>query len=388
MSKTWGGTMKLYSVLMVGGFLAVLSTDLWAEKAFVYSALVEQSGVIACSSDESVSCELSAVAWVKGDNHGQIIWGNDKTPKSANESGVFAMSYTGKVFQADVVKTFYFFSPFSQIGKIEAMSSTPDGRFAMVATAFDRFDENNAELDKYNTLIVWPTATPEKAKVVLPSQRQGIESSLALRNRIANAIQRKYGKQATYFKVEGLALLPGNRLLFGIREIGQNYASFDYRVVLLEGHYQVLGEEFVLDRQAELEVICDFSAVADTVGRKVGLSSIEYDALQKRLYLLTSYEDNHSGKIGAYMWVVPVADDGVLGAIELVKNADGLPFEFTHKAEGLAVLEDGRVLIVHDDDRNLTDVHIGGANGGQLRTRKSNEAAFDILRVFKKSRPQ
>lgn len=68
-------------------------------------------------------------------------------------------------------------------------------------------------------------------------------------------------------------------------------------------------------------------------------------------------------------------------SLQLVRTSDGLPFELPHKAEGLALLDDGRLFIVHDDDRNMTNVRFGRKNGGQLRARRLNETPFDILKV-------
>jgi hypothetical protein len=50
-----------------------------------------------------------------------------------------------------------------------------------------------------------------------------------------------------------------------------------------------------------------------------------------------------------YLWVLP-DNNGMLGvSLQLVRTSDGLPFELPHKAEGLALLDDGRLFIVHDD---------------------------------------
>jgi hypothetical protein len=348
----------------------------------IFSAIVEQSGTVSCSDKSSISCELSCVAWVKDGKGGELIFGNDTPPQEQNEASVFSVTYAGKVFQQSAPNNFFSFPPFSKASKFESMSATPDGNYLVAMTAFNRYIESDAEQDKFNTMIAWAVKSPKKAKTIMPSQRSGIESSMALRNLFTKAIHAKFGYQANYFKIEGLALLPQNRILFGVREIGQSFTAFDYRVVLLEGKYKIVNGEFLMDEQTELTVIRDFSETTiQTVGRKVGLSSIEYDVATKQLYILTTFEDNEQKQIGAFLWVLQDEQGGLGKTISLVKTSDGAPFQFSHKAEGLAVLNPGRVFIIHDDDRYLTNVRFDGRNGSQQRERKPNEAAFDILQI-------
>lgn len=365
--------------------LATLPVCARADTPGAYTAIIEQSGVVVCSKLPSVSCELSAVAWVRNGDDGYLVFGNDKPPKSDQESSIFSMPYAGSpdgVFQGNGPRSFYTFPPFLQASKFESMSVTPDGRYAIAATAFDRYNEADSALDKFNTLVFWPVADPQKAQIVSSSHRDGIESSRRIKSLLGKTIRNKFGEQAEYFKMEGLALLPDNRIIFGIREIGRTYTAFDYHVTLIEGKYAIRDGVFTLDEKTGLEVIRDFSEVAGIVGKKVGLSDIGYDANKKRLYVLTTFESDEEKSLSAYLWVLPDNNDGSLGAsLQLVRTSDGWPFELPHKAEGLALLGDGRLFIVHDDDRNMNNVRIGGKNGSQLRARKPNEAPFDILKV-------
>ena len=372
--------INMTSIIVTMSFV-MWSFNAYAQTPTHYSARVEQSGTVVCSEDPSEGCELSAVAWIKNGKDGYLVFGNDKPHKSPRESSIFSIPYTGGVFQERGTKTYYSFSPFVHASKLESMSVSPDGSIVAAMTAFDRYRESDSGLDNFNMFITWPINQPNTAKVIFSIQRDGVESSRALRYLLSNAIMQFFGDKATYFKVEGLALLPKNRILFGVREIGQSRTAFDYRVVLLEGQYEINNGEFYMDGMKKLEVVRDFSDVSDIVGRKVGLSSIEYDTLKNQLYVLTTYEDIEEKRMGAYLWVLP-DENGKLGtAINLVRTSDGAPFEFSHKAEGLAVLDDGRIFIIHDDDRYLSNVRIGGVNGGQLRVRKYNEAAFDILQI-------
>jgi hypothetical protein len=347
-----------------------------------YFAHTEQSGAVVCSEHKATSCELSSVVWVhRPGQTGELVFGNDKPAAAADESSVFSMPFDGGVFLAGGRKTFYAMAPFSEAAKFEAMSVSPDGKQLVAMTAFDRYSADDSRLDRFNALIAWPAGAAPRAQLVSKSLRDGNPSSSAIRPRIAHAIQVHLGIQSDYFKVEGLALLPGGRLLLGIREVGNTHTDFEYRVLLIEGRYRMEQDVFVLDEQSGFAVVRDFTAVSKIVGRKVGLSSLEYDPAQQRLYLLTSYESTAKPSIGAFMWVLP-DEAGALGRTPyLVKNRDGTPFEFTHKAEGLAVLDGGRVFVVHDDDRNATVIKTTGPYPAPKRIRKSNEAAFEILQI-------
>ena len=375
--------MKITS-LTLGLALAVwLSGCASTALALRYCARVEQSGSILCSANAKTSCELSGVAWVPGVpgvRQGELIFVNDKTPGDANESSVFSMPYAGAVFDAGGPKTFYAYPPFSQVSKFESMAVSPDGQHVIAASAFDRISAQNNSMDRFNVLLAWNAGTPEQAQVLARSEREGVASSLPLRERLAKALQNHLGTYPAYFKLEGVALLPAGRIVFGVRELGNSYTDFDYRVTLITGDYQVINGELVLSTTAELKVIRDFTALSDQVGRRVGLSSIEYDAAGQRLLMLTSYEN--ADVVGAYLWVLPVGADGSVGdAPQLVRDSSGAPFLLTHKAEGLAVLGQGRILVVHDDDRIATAIHDSRPGKPTERVRQLNEAGFDILQL-------
>lgn len=347
-----------------------------------YVAQTEQSGAVVCSVHPATPCELSSVVWVRHPGQtGELVFGNDKPAAVATESSVFSMPFDGGVFLAGGRKSFYAMAPFSEAAKFEAMSVTPDGKQLVAMTAFDRYSADDSRLDRFNALIAWPAGAAQQAQLVSMGLRDGHPSSSAIRPRIARAIQAHFGAPSDYFKVEGLALLPGGRLLLGIREVGNTHTDFAYHVLLIEGRYRIEQDVFVLDAQSEFAVVRDFTPVSKIVGRNVGLSSLEYDPAQHQLYLLTTYESTAAPDIGAYLWVLP-DEAGALGRTpHLVKNPDGTPFEFTHKAEGLAVLDGGRVFVVHDDDRNATVIRTTGPTPEQERIRKPNEAAFEILKI-------
>jgi len=359
------------------------------------TATIVQSGRIQCEASLQGSCELSAVIWIDGENGApagtagdRLIFGNDKAPLSRHEASVFSVPFDGKVFDPAGAKTFYAFPPFSRVSKFEAMSVTPDGRHVIAMNAFDRFSSGDSSQDKYNTLLAWPAHLPAQAQVLARTERDGVSSSGALRALLAQTLQNHFGPANAYFKLEGVALLPQGRIVFGVRELGRSYADFDYRAILIAGGYRITGDRLDLDPATELRVVGDFSGpggVSAQVGRAVGLSSIEYDAAGKRLLMLTTFETaGAAGAAGAYLWILPDRPDGSLGATPLlVRDVNGAPFLMTHKAEGLAVLDAGRVFVIHDDDRLATPIATAIANrmATSAPVRQPNEAAFDILQL-------
>jgi len=349
-----------------------------------YCAQLEQSGSILCSANAKTSCELSAVAWVPGVagvRQGQLIFGNDKPPKDTRESSVFSVPYAGAVFDPEGQKTFYAYPPFSQVSKFESMSVSPDGQYVIAMNAFDRVSNKDSGMDRFNVMLAWNANTPEQAQVLARTEREGVGSSLPLRERLARALQNYFvGANTAYFKVEGVALLPAGRIVFGVRELGRSHTDFDYHVTLIAGDYQSVNGEFSLRTDTELTVVHDFSELSKQVGRPVGLSSIEYDAAGQRLLLLTSYEGVDT--VGAYAWVLPVGADASLGDTpHLVRDTAGAPFLLRHKAEGLAVLGAGRIFVIHDDDRIATHIHASGPSKQVGHVRQLNEAAYDILQL-------
>ncbi len=351
------------------------------QAAIQYAAHIEQSGAIECSDQVSVNCELSGVAWIKSTHGGNLIFVNDKTPKSHQESSIFSMPFAGGQFDSSGPKTFFTQPIFTSVNKFEAMAVSADGQHVLAMSAFDRYHKDDERQDGFNVLLAWPTGATDKTKVLSPSQRNAVASSIALRSKLERAVQKQYGSQAPYFKVEGLALIPGSKIVFGVREIGQSFSTFDYKVALLEGRYKLTDSGMELDESQELVVLRDFSDGLVSLGHTLGVSSLEYDPKKQILYVLTSFEDQSPERVGAYLWILTVAD-GILGTqLTLVQDSNGKPFKFSGKAEGLTVLGDGRLFIVHDDDRYNTQVKFGKGSNMVERPRKNNEASFQILRL-------
>lgn len=366
----------------LAAFLMTLSACVVADGGGGYTAFVLRSGTVACSKDADVTCELSAAAWVNGqDGSSELIFANDKPPKSPLLSSVFSVRGLGEGGFQKNEPVNYSAPALQHARKFEAMAVSPDRRYVVAMTGFDRYNETDPEMDRYSTLIYWPVSFPDMASVVMTGERSGVASSFALRSVLLESLLARFGLDKSYFKIEGLTLLPDQRILIGVREVGKSHKDFQYKVTLLQLRYSICDGRIKLDNEQGVDNVIDLTeAIQAQLGRPVGVSSLEYDPVNKRVYMLTSYEDQQNG-LGAYLWVLePGGGDAFLRPV-LVRTLDGLPFVFPHKAEGLAVAPDGRLLVIHDDDRVLTPVRVDSAQGGQLRPRGVNEAPYDLLRI-------
>ncbi|GAH10015.1 unnamed protein product, partial [marine sediment metagenome] len=148
----------------------------------------------------------------------------------------------------------------------------------------------------------------------------------------------------------GLAAIPGNQLLLGIREFGESYKVFNYAIIIISVSYDIVNGELLLSDDYQLIYnYCPTEKLTELGGFTVALSSIEYDRYHDRLYLLTSYEEESDGEvtdedIGAFLWLLPINNLNTKKAPELVlKRSDSTPLMFAHKGEGVTVINKKRV---------------------------------------------
>jgi hypothetical protein len=339
-------------------------------------AKILQTGVIRCfdqqpSPRKPTTCELSATA--KEGN--TIVFANDKplTP-----SPIFSVPFDEKHLSSQAKPDYYTAKPIEDAAKYESMTKTPDGHWIIASTAFDRYTKETAELDPYNTLLAWPSLHHDKAIVLAATTRENVTSSSSLRDTFIQALSAA-GKPVEYFKIEGLAAMPDHKLLFGVREIGKSYKDFNYSVTILETRYTEQDGNLALDRN--FKIAYEFPELAlRQIHETVGLSSIEYDAKHDRLLILTSFEKGEKPEdIGAYLWALPVKEMHAGGKPPALAMTGNQPLKFTHKAEGLTVLDDQRILVIHDDDRIKPLVKLDQES--KQRPRELNESVFQILEV-------
>jgi hypothetical protein len=345
-------------------------------------ATITQIGTIKCFAegltpppgDKPPTCELSAVTKV-GET---LVFANDKPIPGSSYSPVFSLPFDGDRLAFGAPPHYLLTQPFLDAIKYESLTVTPDGNLVIAATGFDRHDPDKPDQDRYNTLLGWPAANPDRVSVIEASQRHGVTSSVALRPKFLAALAGK-NPGTGYFKIEGLTAIPDNKLLFGIREIGASYQQPTYTIKLIEAGYTLKNGKLRLDGDFKLAYEFDPSPRLG-IPHKLGLSSVEYDAARDRLYLLTSFEEGHQGEtIGAYLWVLPMADMRQHKAPTPMVGPDAKPLVFSHKAEGLGILDENRIMVLFDDDRIVKKITPQEDSGA--RDRKLNESLFYLLDI-------
>lgn len=340
-------------------------------------ARIVEKGLIDCFDEglntaegERVDAEISAVVY----DGRQLVFASDKPIPGAARSAVFSIDYTGGALRPETFT--YHTAPLLKTAiKYEDFALTPDGRYVIASTGFDRIEPASAALDNYNMLLIWPSGCSRAARIVAPTTRAGVTSSVSLRKDISRALG-----GAAYFKIEGLTTLPGDKnpaqLLFGIREVGESHEHFEYAMKIVAAPYRIENEQLVF--------IGDFSLVYDydpaplhEIAQTVGLSSIEYDTYLNRMLLLTSFEEPvRDGKalLGGYLWTISIEDFEAKRAPTPFVNADGKPLRFVNKPEGVAVLDETHLFVVFDNDRVL-----GLEDEDSPAARNPHQAPYSVL---------
>ncbi|BBH53127.1 hypothetical protein [Fluviispira sanaruensis] len=360
--------IKSFSYLFILSCLSISAHNINLYAIQKDSAYIKNSGVLKCFPEDTrtikngkevqAHCEASAVAFANN----MLIFANDK-PILKPYSPVFSINYTN-IFSpiADQLVTPLTHPNFIEPRKIEDFSVSLDNKYIFATTAFD-WEKPEEPKDYNGMLIYW-----------LSDDFNNVKTISVLENGVENENIRSYLNSVVklpYYKIEGLAILPNNKILLGIREKGESYKKFSYAIEMISVSYQEIEGKIYLNNDFKLAY--SFNNSKDFVSENVGLSSIEWDKYNDRLLLLTSYEDQDEN-IGAYLWSLDSNDLEKGNAPVLVKD-NSKPFSLNNKAEGLTVLNDHEVFIINDDDRVLKNSLI---NGVEL-TRKTNEAIFNIV---------
>ncbi len=307
------------------------------------------------------NCEFSAVA-VMGED---LIFGNDKNIEATSPmvKGDAKLLRDGKMTEPQQVR----YDEFFQIRKMEDFAFTPDGEYMFITSGFDRLKTKSNEWDAYNTLLAWNVRS-DKLHIVGEVQDKGVRSSKEYRYQFLDMLESKH------MKIEGLMVLPGNKLVFGVREKGEHFERPIYTTTLIEVGYQIENDRIILDHQFRIQYIMDSSSArAD-----LGLSSLYYDDNKKKIYITTSYEAGQEGKqeLGGYIWSLDLDDYYNRGKAELIKDEKGNPFLLRHKVEGITKMKDGSYFIIYDNDR--TDIPVRLENG-KILSRKNHQAVYSIV---------
>jgi len=348
-----------------------------------YSGQIIRNGNVECFTEEFMKaqtkpprCEISAVEFIDK----KFIFGSDKDIPS--KSSIF--SFTSSIsFPSGLPEAFLTSPKILNATKFEAMAKIREDSITLASTGFDR-TKPDGSWDRFNNLLAWRASDPDKVQVILTEPREDAKSSVELRDIFRAALkQAEYPMGPPYFKVEGMAYLPGGIILFGVRETGARYDDFQYHRWILAG--KLRGQFPTLTLGPQLKTILDFSALKTPgISESLGISSIAFDPIRDGIWILTSYETEATDEgLGAYLWFISrseLLNDSDIPP-QLIRTPSGVPLHFAHKSEGLAVLEDGRLFVVHDDDR-VTGRKVVEDSRRQF-SRKLNESFYSVVEVSK-----
>jgi len=317
-----------------------------------------------------VTCESSAVA-VIGD---RVLIANDKVPPAPDSSLVtIPLSALATPREAIPVRPE---SPawLANIRKIEEMAPSPDGQYTFVATAFDR-DGATAGPDglRYNNLLRFPNTDLDAASVIAGTEIDGISSSVILRAEIRRAlITTELPEGPAYYKIEGLSILPGNRFVFGVREIGATFEKPSYTMILLAAGYgtDATGRMIVTSPFTRYDLKLPANAPAG-----IGLSALSYDPERQGLFVAASLEKDEGEPLQSFLYFIRQRDVARGKLVAVRDAATREPFAVPYKLEGLARLADGSLIGVCDEDRTLSPV----TRNGQTTRRALHEGV--LLRI-------
>ncbi len=340
------------------GALSVTLTEEGLLTCFPASTLLRQ---------QPVWCEASAVVF----DGTRVLLANDKDMPD-NLSPVFS-KLPGTLPDSTQPPTYLTAPAYKLARKYEDFAQTPDRKFTFLTTAFDRVKADSPDWDGYNTLLYWRTGDEQNPIILTPDDSS--RTSIAYRTNLARALaDDEFPGEVPYFKVEGLAAT--NRLLlFGIREMGRAYNDFKPVNKIITVSYRIVqtpaGERIRL--ADDWRVVANFNApnTAPDLPKPLSLSSLEYDPVRNRFWLLTSLET--PDRLDAYLWHISADDLLADKPFTLVRDGQGQPLHFSHKAEDLTFLDRNQLLIIHDDDRFQLPV------GGQIR--QPNQAPYSIVTI-------
>ena len=309
----------------------------------------------------------------------------------APATGVFAVPVGGNSGLGHGAVQYLTAPPFVEARKLEDMTITPDRCRLFATTGFDRARAGH-DWDPYNTLMTWEAgAEHHGVAIIAETEANGFRSSVGLRAVLAAALASDaFPDGPPYFKVEGLAALPDDRLLFGVREVGASYLDYTHSIKIVSVPYSLSDRGDVLLGPPTLAYDLDPSLLEGHLQQRIALSSLEYDPFHDHVVLLTSFEVDKSDEektdedVGGHLWTVTLDDIAANAPPRLVRKPDGKPLLLAHKAEAVAVLDQRTLVIVHDDDRVLgRDVILDPERHFR---RQKHEAAYTIVELLPPAR--
>lgn len=170
-----------------------------------------------------------------------------------------------------------------------------------------------------------------------------------------------------YFKIEGLAVTD-HLIYMGIREEGKKFDDFKYKVKVVTVPYAINNGNVSIGNECKVIANLNISALQPSLQQPMGLSSIEFDHFNNRFLILTSFESGD--KLGAYLWTA-TRSELENNKMNLVKDIQGNPLAFSNKSEDIAIINQRKIIIIHDDDK------VGTTTTGQVR--QPNQATYSIV---------
>lgn len=330
--------------------------------------------------DRLAFCEGSAVTF----DGGRLVVASDKPIPGRARSSLFELPFSpGDGTVARRATRYLQGPPFSTARKLEDATRTPDGKRVFLTTGFDRVKAGgDRSWDGYNLLLSFPVDAPDQAWVVGPDPAAR-PTSVALREVLGpHLVTPGFPDGAPYFKVEGLAAGPDQRLLFGIRELGASYQAFEYALIVLEARWRREGRAIVLDPDS-VRVIYRRDRL-EVEGHRVGLSSLEYDPAAERYWMLVSYEHEEDrdavgarSRLGGFLLSIDEEEMRADAPPRPVVGPSGRVVHFVNKPEGLAVVAPGTAVVVAFDDDRVLDC----ARGDHQHRRQPHQTGLGVVEL-------
>lgn len=331
-------------------------------------ATITKEGFISCfenglnAGGTAANCEASAIVY----DGSKLLLANDKDMPDFR-SAIFAYPISSNTFGTTQQPTYINNALLKKGSKYEDFARTPDSKYILLSTGFDRVRPGSNVWDNFNTILYWQAGDEAHPKVLTTKGHEGDSTSVSLRSIITAALTSdSFPNGAPYYKIEGLAAT-GNHLYFGIREEGKTYEQFRYKIKVLSVPYTIQNGIFQIGEQCTVAADININTVKPGT-ETIALSSIEYDPFHKRFLILTSFENGN--QLGGYLWAA-TEKDLKANKLFLARNAAGQPIRFMHKSEDLAIINKNRIIVIHDDDRAILPVN--GIN------RQPNQAAYSIV---------
>jgi hypothetical protein len=311
------------------------------------------------------TCEISAAATIED----RVVLFNDKPTPGAARSSVLTLDpdHPGSP-QYELEPGFTPFFKFEDAAELGAGE-------LLITTGFDRIHEADAAWDGFNGLLRWRRGAP--VEVLAASIRDGVTSSRGLRAPLAAALaDAVFPEGPAYFKVEGLAVDAGGRILLGIRELGATFEDFRFTVTILA------ADDLPALARGEVRRIWDYDPQQHPeVEHPLGLSGLGQDPARGGLWLTTSWELGETDEdLGGYLWWLPFEALDRSAPPQLVHDPAGVAISFAHKPEAVTVLADGRLLVVHDDDRVTGRPAASITDASEQFERGLHESPAEIIR--------